>query len=814
MKLSLQWLRELIGSVQSDISDTDILNALEQLGYEVESIKSFNSKILSNIKVVKVLSVNKHPNADKLTVCKITDGVENKEIVCGAPNVYEGMYAAYVPSGAVISGNIKVEKRKIRGIISEGMLCSAKELDLYDDHSGILELDSEFQLGSTLDKYFHDKIVEVSTPANRYDCLGHLLIAKELAVKFKLDFKMETDVLAELENKKLPFFDVKISSYELCKRYIAIQINNVNNKVKLPFRIMFRLNSLGLRSINPIVDISNYVMLEVGHSVHIFDYDKISNGKILVRKAINGEEILALDGKSYVLNEEVTVIADDVKPIAIAGIIGGENSCVDENTTNLLIESAVFNRSKIRIARKTLGINTEAAYRFERGSGWNLCELAAGRVYQLILKHCGGQVTKFSDMKDVEYYNNLMSYQHSGIKTDLNFISSLLGVEVDNKEFIDIMRRIGFEVRLSYENLSLNRQVYLLPPVNRQDIKFQADIAEEYLRFTGYESVPETLPTSIQKFVGRDDIWFFVETIIKYLVSMGLTQVVNYSLCSSKENEIVVNVDNKKVLVLNPVSKEFSELRLSLLPSLLRNLNTNYNNQVENVALFELGKVFYKTDHRTTEELQLGIIAHGEYDYLGWQHRKYKYDLYFICGVIETLFKYLGIDFIKEVKLNSNIRTFINKEFFVNTLYYIEKRTMTLLSFVGELQRQKLKLKLPQNVYYAEIYIEELMKFVKQEKIYQPLPKYPFVIRDLCFIVPEKMNFWRVEKMINDIISSEGLIHSLGLKDLYKRDDKTFITITLQIQDRNKTLTDEETNIVVNKIIDVLEKNGLQLRRE
>lgn len=811
MKLSLQWLKELLGE---NVSDTDILESLEELGYEIENVSKFDPGILSNVKVVKLVSVKKHPNADKLTVCRITDGENFTEVVCGAPNVYEGMYAVYVPAGSVIAGGVKVESRKIRGVVSNGMLCSAKELGLYDDHTGILELTADFQLGSTLDRYLCDTIVEISTPANRYDCLGHIGIAKELAIKLNVELKIKQTSLVELENKKLPFFDVKVLSKDLCKRYIAIQINNVNNKVQLPFYIRLRLNTLGLRSINPIVDISNYVMLETGHSVHVFDHDKIVNEKIIVRTATKTEQIHALDGKRYTLDEDITVISDDEKPIAIAGIIGGENSCVDDNTTNILIESAVFNRSRIRIARKRLGITTEAAYRFERGSGWTLCETAASKMYQMILKYCGGQVVKFSDIKDVQYYNVLTSFQHTGIKTDLNFISSLIGVDIDTKHFVDLMRRLGFEIRISSENTTLNRQMYLLPPVDRQDIRFQADIAEEYLRFTGYEKIPETLPSSVQKFVEEESLAGIEKQIIKCLTSFGCSQAINYSLCSAKENDVVVNANEKKILVVNPVSNEFSELRLSLFTGLLKNLITNYNNQVENIALFELGKVFYKNNKQNIEELQLGIIVYGEHQYLSWrQQSQYKYDLYFICGIVETLFDQLKIEYVKEdgSYLNS---TWLNKEFFHPVVCYVEKNNNSILSFVGGIKKEKFGLKLPDQAYYAEVYIEKLLKLVNKNKVYQPLPKFPFILRDLSFVVPEGTNFWEIKEKIVSFINSKDLLCNITLKDFYKKEKTNYITITLKLQHKNKTLTDEETNEFVNKILDMLGKEGIQLRQK
>lgn len=815
MKLSLSWIKEIL-NLADNFSYSQLINVIEQLGYEIENVEEKKFETLCAAKVVKVVSVEKHPNADRLHLCKITDGITETVVVCGAPNVYNGMLSVYLPAGQKLANGTIVEPKKIRGVVSNGMLCSAKELGLYDDHSGILELDNSFVVGTTLDKYLNDVIVEISTPANRYDCLGHYGIAKEVAVKLNLELKYRFLSISELENKKLPFFDVKILSTELCKRYIAIQINNVNNKTQLPFYITYRINSLGLRTINPLVDISNYVMLETGHSVHIFDYDKLSNGKIVVRNAKNGETITALDGKNYCLDENVIVIADEEKPVAIAGIIGGQNSCVDNETKNIVIESAMFNRSKIRLAKKQLGINTEASYRFERGSGWNLCELAAMKIYQMITKYCGGVVEKFTDEKDMNYYNSITSFYQNGIKVDLDFISSFLGVKIETRDFINLYRSLGGEIKLTSLTDTTTRTFLVLPPLDRQDIKFQADVAEEIARFTGYDSIPETLPHNILKSELQNDNEKFFNQILQYLTSIGFVQVINYSLCSSNENKTLLFLPNeiKTISVVNPVSAEYSELRVSLFNGLIKNVILNYNNQIDNIALAELGKVFYNRNENITEEYEIGLITHGKFKLLSWQQNFVEYDLYYISGVVETLLKMFDINFIKtvnEIQIDT-LRPELKPDFVHYKISYFDTEHSWLISRVYELKKEKFKL--PYTLCYAEIYIEKIKQLLKKEKIFVPLPKYPFVSRDLCLVIPENITYQQVEKIVQDCFREKNLDSQIILSDYYKKEKVTTITITLKIWDKNKTLTDEETNNIVSLIISKLNSYGVQLRQK
>ncbi len=810
MKLSLSWLKELLAGLKN-FSDNEIISSIEQLGYEIESVKYIGHNI-DNVKTVQIVNIEKHPSADKLSLCDITDGTKTYKVVCGANNIYVGMLAAYIPAGSVLPNGTKIEVRKIRGVESQGMLCSEKELGLGEDHTGILELPKELPLGSSLGEIFKDTIIEISTPANRYDCLGHVGIAKELAIKLNLDFKIERIVTDTL--KPVAFFDVKIESFTLCPRYFAININSVNNKIVLPYFITQRLKNCDFRSINPLVDISNYVLLEIGHPVHIFDLDKIKSEKIIVRRGKPTEKILALDGKEYHLDENIIVISDIEKPIAIAGIIGAENSAVSLDTKNIVIESAMFNRRMIRLARKKLNISTEASYRFERGCGWDLCELAALRTCMLVLKYCGGTVEKFSDFKDIEYYYSLTRHTNSGIKVDLKFISNLIGSSVSIEELFRILRGLGGEIVLKeVSKIDPNESSFLfIPPVNRQDIRFQADVAEEYLRFKGYEIVNDTLPTLSNKELTKNSFDKLKNTIVEKLVSYGFFQVMNYSLCSSEENSYVKNIEQKKIRVVNPISNEYSELRCSLLAGLLKNVSLNYNNQQENLLLFELGKVYYKEAENVREEEQIGLIIAGKHKFFAWKQDVLEYDFYFMSGVIENLLSFLDIKYKKVFPTEPINYSSIVKDC---VCYYSLENTSLLLASLYEIDKSQFK-KIPHKIFYGEIYIEKILPLFNEQKKFTELSVYPFVCRDLSLTVPDNIQYDEIINIIKNCSFNE--IVDINIFDYYQKviSDKEKITtigLNIKFQHKEKTLTDEEVNKIVALLLEKLKTYGIELRK-
>ncbi len=806
MKLSLNWLLELLPGLKN-FTDKEIISAIEHLGYELEDIK-FLGKGLECVRIVKILNIKKHPLADKLQLVEITDGKEIFTVVCGAKNIYVDMVAPYADAGTVLPNGLKIEKRKIREIESNGMLCSQQELLLGDDHSGIMDLGTEFVLGESLKKYVSDTIVEISTPANRFDCLGHVGIVRELAIKFGLNYPPEKMLIEETKN--LPFYDLKVENSSICPKYIATSIINLKNDFKLPYFIRHRISVCGLRSINPLVDISNYVLLETGHPVHIFDTEKLEGNKIIVRKAKNGEKILALDGKEYELSLEDIVISDEKNPVAIAGIIGSEKACVSNSTKNILIESALFNREMVRKTRKRLGIITEASYRFERGSGWDMCNYAAFRTVQLVLLYCGGQLNKFIDLKDVQYQQSLKK----NLKLNLTFISNLLGIQVFEDDLFRVVKDLGGEIVFAEKQTG---DYIIVPPNSRPDWIYQADVAEEIARFKGYEKIPSTFPYIYNSEPEDIKQELFLKQVVNYFVSIGFFQTINYSLCSEEENKLVKNYETDRIIISNPLSKEYSQMRLSLFSGLLRNLITNKNVQTEKLLLFEQGKIYYKRNYKINEEERIGFIITGEKKFISWKNETIKYDKYFIKGVVESLFKKLGVEYKTNYPKLEQKQSMCNlNDDLIERLieYVIEDK---IISFVCEIDKSKIKVKSKYPIFYGELFIDRIAEIIKNNnKHFVELPRYPFVIRDLSLTVGKNIKYEDVVNIIKNFSNnnlSTGEIIEIELFDYYKKDDITNISLSLKFQNREKTLTDEETNKIFFSLINELSKHSIELRK-
>ncbi|MCX7957356.1 MAG: hypothetical protein N2643_05675, partial [Endomicrobia bacterium] len=437
---------------------------------------------------------------------------------------------------------------------------------------------------------------------------------------------------------------------------------------------------------------------------------------------------------------------------------------------------------------------------------------------QMILNYCKGETVKFTDYKDIEYYKKITSYHTSGINVNLDFISSFLGINEEVKNFIELMRKLDAEVILGKE-AEKTKTMIVLPPLNRPDIKFQADIAEEVARFTGYDQIPTTIPNIISSSVRKSKYDIVKNKVINLLTSYGLNQVINYSLSSSEENEIIKNNISKKIFVLNPVSNEFNELRLSLLSGLLKNLVTNYNNQIENIALFEVGKIYYKEVDKTIEKENLGIILCGQVDFLVWKKNFLEYDFYFINGVIESLFSEFKIEYKKNYNYSQKDteKPSLDEDLFQNYIEYLDNKDRTI-GFICELKKDKFKLnKLSKPIFYAEVYLDMFVDLYSQEKyIFEHLPRYPFVLRDLCLTLPnEDISYEQIIETIKSFVKNNFSNINIYTEviDYYKKEEFLSLTLSLKLQNKTKTLTDEEVNNIINLMLGELKKYNIYLRR-
>jgi phenylalanyl-tRNA synthetase beta chain len=812
MKLSLNWLREILPGMRQ-VTPEDVAAALLRLGYEVEGMQRYGAG-LDDVRVVRVLAREPHPRADRLSLVDITDGSVTRRVVCGAPNVVPGMHAAFIAAGGVLPGGMRIESRAIRGVVSDGMLCSEFELGVGEDRSGILSIGDGATPGEPFAPLVSDVVLEIATPPNRFDCLGHRGIARELAVLLGLDFKTERFLSTEVRDRS--FFEVKVTSPDLCPRYIAVNLTGVSNAAPLPFAMRRRLTVCGMRSINPLVDISNYVLLEYGHPVHIFDVERLEGGCLSVRRAAPGETILALDGRTYTLDEEVMVIADASRPAAIAGVIGGEHTAVTAHTRDIVIESAVFNATLVRTGRRKLGISTEASYRFERGSGWENCEQAALRTMHLVRDYCGGTVSRFSDVRNAEYQSSLSRT----LRVDTGFIGALLGIEVREEDVLRILHGLGAPVDVVGRNGNgPGVEFRITPPSHRPDWEHQADIAEELARFTGYDAIPETMP-SVFVARERDDADERLRAAVdEHLRAAGFCETFNYSLCSTQDNECAENAASRRILVTNPVSREYGEMRLTVLPGLLRSLATNLGAQMTDVLLYERGIVYQRNGDGAREEERFGCIATGCCAPVPWRPDRLHYDLFFLSGILEGMLRNLRVPFTRILTPSADrpVGGIYRRDIFTHSVEYVSDGL--LVAFAGEADRRTLEVKCPQMVVYGEVLFDALRARWNESRIYRQLPRFPSVSRDLSLIVenPDAVSFDDIAARASAVFTgaADGChLEECTLFDSHEQDGVRSIAVRLRLRHPERTLTDADANAAVKEFLRSLSEIGVRLRGE
>jgi len=796
MKISYNWLKEFIDLEK--ISIEEIVNTLEQLGFEI-SEKRIIEPVTKNIVISKIIDIKKHPQASKLFLCKVTDGKRDYSIVCGANNIKNNDIVPMALPGAVF-GDKKIQKTRIRGIESEGMLCSEKELGLGDDHSGILVFPEETNIGENLSDIFKkDVIFNIDVPANRGDCLSHLGIARELSAKLKIDLVIPEIFDYNISEQNDDFL-LKIDIYpeDLCPKYTGVIIKNIKIK-KSPLFIQYRLKLCGLRPINNVVDITNYVMLELGHPLHAFDYKKIDKNHLIIRLAKENEEFIALDTKKYYLANDMLVIADENKPIALAGIIGGENSSVNYNTEVIVLESAVFKPENIRKTAKSMNIINESSFRFEKGSSYEICELSSKRAIRMILEYCEGIF--------VRYYNvEKKISKPQRIFLSIDYLNKILNKNFTITEIKNIFSYSNFKLQETQNKIEIEVPLY------RNDIKENIDIIEEIARLDGYEKIPLINKAYVPQQIIQEPLWNTEKKLRKFLCGTGITETLNYSLVSL---EILNRLKlNKNVIKIeNPVSKEWEFLRPSILPGLFNNIVYNFNmTQSKNMRFFEIGKVFYKDMNQNYKEKDIcGIILTGNIIKPHWKDNSSVIDFYYISGLLEQLLKIIGCNEFSISEPDENLKFFI-KEFSSS----ISKNDNIYLANFGLIDPEIYIDDFPQYIYYAELYIENIISFSDTNKLFIPYSKFPSVKRDLSFVVSEDINY----KTIKDKILScqdENIKIEIQLFDLYRNQekigkDKKSLSLTFLFSNFERTLTDQEINKKIDEILTSLSSLGIQLR--
>ncbi len=789
MKASLNWLKDY---VEIPMGIDELVHLLTMAGLEVEGVSSVGEGF-NKIVVAEIDSIQKHPNADRLSLVQLRTLDKRFSIVCGATNIREGQRVPLALPGARLPNGMEIKRSKIRGEISEGMLCSEIELGLGQDASGIMILDSNAPLGANLAEALglKDTILDINITPNRPDCLCILGIAREIAALTQQKVKYPVSSLPSEGGEIYRRTSVTLEDPDLCPRYVVRMIEGVRIGPS-PFWIKDRLEKVGIRSINNVVDVTNYVMMEYGQPLHAFDFERLEERRIVVRRAKAGEEFVTLDGVKRVLDEEMLMICDGVKPVAIAGVMGGLNSEIQEDTKVILLESAYFHPTNNRRTSKKLGLETEAAYRFGRGIDYGGCLKVANRAAQLIQELAGGRVIEGAlDVYPKPIPNRLIELNPERVR-------SFLGMEIPNERIRIFLENLELQVDQTEEN-----RWRVLTPSFRRDLEREIDLIEEVARLEGYEKIPSTLPKGPPSVREKKKSTFVEKKIYETLILHGYHEIISYSFTSpSTLNGIGLPPEDPRrnmVRILNPLSEETSVMRTSLIPGLLETARYNLYRKNLNLKIFELRKVYFPKQGRPLPEevTYLAGLAMGMDRDPHWAFLQRSIDFYDVKGLLETLFGVLGIEDVQ----------FIPTE----EIPYLHPGRASMIivgrdsiGVLGEVHPRVLAhFEIPTRAYLFEIPFEKLVVHAKEERKFNPLPKYPAIYRDLSIVVDEQLEVERIREAIWSL--QEPFIHEIHLFDVYRGAPipagKKGLSYRIRYQAPDRTLTDEEVNHSIGKVI-------------
>ncbi|SEF70623.1 phenylalanyl-tRNA synthetase beta subunit [Caloramator fervidus] len=784
MKVPYSWLIEYV-DINKDIKE--VADALTMSGSKVEEVIEYGKEI-DKVVTGYVEKIEKHPNADKLRICKVNVGSEILQIVTGAENVQEGDTVPVALHGSTLPGGVKIKKGKLRGVESNGMLCSEEELGIANESDGIMILPKGTPIGVDIKEVLGLKggILDFEITSNRPDCLGVYGIAREVSATFRLPLKeIKTNFKENKEDIK-DYINVEVKDM-LCRRYSARVVKNVKVGPS-PEWMQQRLMDAGVRPINNIVDITNYVMLELGQPMHAFDYRFINGKKIVVRKAKDGEKFTTLDGVERVLDSSMLVIADEKETLAVAGVMGGQNSEIKEDTTIVVFECANFNGTNIRLTSKKLGLRTESSSRFEKDLDPNLIDIALDRACHLVEVIGAGEVV--GGKIDI-YPHPVKPYN---LEVDPNWINEFIGINISKEEMAEMLRYLGMKVEVKDK---LNIEV----PTFRQDIKIKEDIAEEIARLYGYDKIPskkiegelvEAVLTKEQR---------LVNIVRNVMVSNGFFEINTYSFVSPKVfDKIRLKEDSplkNAVRILNPLGEDFSLMRTTLIPSILETLKINYLRDNKEVKIFEVAKVYYPSDNIPVEVLKLGIGMIG------------KVDFYDLKGAIENILNVFGIDKVDYERDEENLTFHPGR----CAKLMVRRKQVGVFGEIHPLVAENYEIE--DRVYVAEIDLVPLFEAYKTERKYKPLPKYPAVDRDIAILVKDEVAVAEIENIILKV--GKDFVESVKLFDVYKGkqvpEGMKSVAYSIIYRREDRTLTDEEVNVIHESIVKALEeKLGAQLR--
>ncbi|MCX4025212.1 phenylalanine--tRNA ligase subunit beta [Endozoicomonas sp. SM1973] len=783
MKFSEQWLREW---VNPKATTEEIVSTITMAGLEVDEVEPVAGDF-KGIVVGEILSTEPHPNADKLKVCQVAAGNETLQVVCGAPNATAGMKVPFALVGAVLPENFKIKKAKLRGVESFGMLCSEAELGISENHDGLMALPADAPVGEDIRQYLQldDHIIDVDLTPNRADCLSIAGVAREVGVSFD-------EPVNSVEIKPVPpqideKFAIEIQAPDDCPRYIGRVIKDVDLSQPTPLWLKEKLRRSGIRSIDPVVDVTNYVMLELGQPMHGFDLAEL-HGQIIVRKAKAEEKLKLLDGQEITLQDDILLIADEKGPLAMAGIMGGEHSGVSEKTKDIFLESAFFNPITIAGKARRYGMHTDSSHRFERGVDYELPRLAAERATALILAICGGQPGPLTEAVAQEKLP-----PRRQVKLREAIIERLLGFGMAKEKVETILSGLGMQVAAAEENSWI-----VDVPSYRFDIEREEDLIEELARVFGYNQLPTTTPQSQQVMAQIPETKTPLNQQRKLLTTLGYQEVINYSFIASELQQLF-SPDLKPQPLANPISADMAVMRTSLLPSLLSNVQYNLNRQQPRVRLFETGQVFIEAGNGLTQEQKIAGVVYGSLFPESWHSQKQSVDFYDLKGDVEALLA-LGNEAEVEIKPGKHTAMHPGQ---TAAVYCNGKLAGHLGTLHPELQA---KLDLPNAAYLFELDLKAIS--VGKVTSFVPLSKFPEVRRDLAFIVNRAVLAQELKSVIAE--KAGEWLKSLTLFDLYEgkgiEPGQKSVALGLTLQHPSRTLNDEEVNSIIDQVVTELEQ--------
>jgi len=815
MKISYNWLKEYLKTLPPS---ERLAEKLTMAGLEVEGIEALG-KGIKGVVVAQILSIEKHPNADRLAYCKVKTDKGIHSIVCGAKNMKAGDKVALALPGAILPNGIKIEKTKIRGVESEGMMCSEVELGLTplgtdlksvpikggQGGVGIMILPQHLPIGKDFTRAMglDDYILNINVTPNRPDCLSILGIAREVGAITKVRLKEDKIKLIENGRSIKTLAAVSIDEPSLCRRYTARVIENIKVGPS-PDWLKQRLESLGFRPINNIVDVTNYVMLEYGHPLHAFDYDLVVGKQIIVRRANENEKMHTLDGVERALTKDMLVIADAEKSIALAGIMGGRGSEITDATQHILLESAYFEPSSVRRTAKALGLSTESSYRFERGADIEGVARALDRAAQMIHDISGGEVAKGI----IDKYPR--PYKPTPIKVRLLRINKILGIGLTRKEAEDCLTRLGISFKATKVANKQDIVWNVIPPSFRVDIQKEIDIIEEIARIHGYEKIPTALPTAHLSATRIAGIDLIKEKIRDILTNSGFLEAINYSFISPKFFEITASDMRSGLKLLNPLTEEQSVMRQSLIPSLLQTLQYNVNHNNNDIKIFEVGRVFVSSGKENEErELISGLMSGLRYGEV-WNASRESIDFYDVKGEVEKVLTGVGIE---GYRFNANTDITFLHPGKASLIEADGKR----VGIAGEIHPDILqRLDIKQSACVFEMDISAIMSMGSQKR-YSPIVRYPMIVRDAAMIVNKEIQLQELYDAIKGLCIK--LLEEVTVFDVYYGanipEDKVSIAFHFMYRSPEKTLTDEEVNKAHSIILENLKgKFGIEIRGE